>query len=102
MLGSLSIAIAMDNFTQIAFAYIGVFSFITTVVGFLIMSSFEKSQRPKSSLENLTVYTLPDVKGPWVGLAAWPGLWKWALALGLSWFAFSYGWESYMHYLAGK
>ena len=102
MVGSLGIAIAMDNFTDICFAYIGVFSFLTTVVGFLVMSSFEKNGSPESCLENLTVYTLTDVKGPWVGLKAWPSLWKWALALGLSWFVFSFGWETLMRYLAAN
>jgi SSS family solute:Na+ symporter len=102
MVGSLILAIALDNFTQISFAYIGVFSFMTTVVGFLVMSSFEKGGNREGDLANLTVYTLSDVQGPWVGLKAWPGLWKWALALGASWFIFSFGWEFLMRYLAHR
>ena len=100
MVGSLGLAIAMDIFTEVNFAYIGVLSFITTIVGFLVMSSFEKNGSPETSLDNLTIYTLSDTKGPWVGLKAWPGLWKWALALALSWVVFSCGWESLMRYLA--
>ncbi len=102
MVGSLIIAMTMDYFDVANFAYIGVFSFITAVVGFLVLSCFEKKSSQETDLENLTVYTLSDVKGPWVGLKAWPGLWKWALALAVSWFMFSYGWESLMRHLADK
>ena len=100
MIGSVALTITLDIFTDINFAYVGVFSFIVTGVIFFALSIVEQKRTPMIDLENLTVFTLSDVKGPWVGLKAWPGLWKWALALGLSWFVFSYGWESLMRYLA--
>ena len=102
MVSSVAFTIALDIFTDINFAYLGVLSSIVTVVIFFTLSVFEKKRAPSTDLENLTVYTLSDAKGPWVGLKAWPGLWKWALALGASWFLFSYGWESLMHYLANS
>ena len=47
----------------------------------------------RDSLSNLTIHTLEDVNGPWVGLKAWPGLWKWALLLAAGWFGASAAWE---------
>ena len=102
MISSVALTITLDIFTDINFAYIGVFSFIVTAVIFFALSVVEQKRTPMIDLENLTVYTLSDAKGPWVGLKAWPGLWKWALALGASWFVFSYGWESLMRYLANS
>lgn len=60
----------------INFAYVGVFSLLTTVVVAMVLSQFE-SALPVVRLENLTIHTLPDARGPWVGLTAWPALWKW-------------------------
>ncbi len=100
MICSVAFAVTLFKFTNINFAYIGVLSSIVTVVIFFALSVFERKRAEKIDLENLTVYTLSDAKGPWVGLKAWPGLWKWALALGVSWFVFSFGWESLMSYLA--
>jgi len=102
MVSGVALTIALDSFTDINFAYLGVFSSIVTVIIFFASSVFEQKRTPTADLENLTVYTLSDAKGPWVGLKAWPGLWKWALALGASWFVFSYGWESLMIYLANS
>ena len=102
MVSSVAFTIALDIFTDINFAYLGVLSSIVTVVIFFTLSAFEQKRAPAADLENLTVYTLSDAKGPWVGLKAWPGLWKWALVLGVSWFVFSYGWESLMGYLANS
>jgi SSS family solute:Na+ symporter len=100
MISSVVLTIALDFFTDINFAYIGVFSFVATLGIFFVLSVFEKNRTPMIDLENLTIHTLSDTKGPWVGLKAWPGLWKWALALAASWFAFSYFWELLMRNLA--
>ena len=94
MVVSLALAIVLDVTTDMNFAYVGTISFLSTIAIFLSLSYFEKGRQ--KSLENLTVYTLLDVKGPWVGLKAWPNLWKWAVVLTISWFAFSYGWTAYM------
>jgi SSS family solute:Na+ symporter len=102
MISSVAFAVTLYKFTDINFAYIGVLSSIVTVVVFFALSVFEQKRAAMVDLENLTVYTLSDAKGPWVGLKAWPGLWKWALALGVSWFVFSYAWESLMRYLANS
>jgi len=100
MITSVALTILLDIFTDVNFAYIGVFSFIATGVIFFTLSIFEQKRAPMIDLENLTIDTLPDTKGPWVGLKAWPGLWKWALAVAASWFVFSYVWELLMRHLA--
>ncbi|MDP6523452.1 MAG: sodium/solute symporter [Kiritimatiellia bacterium] len=102
MITSVALTIALDVFSDVNFAYIGVFSFIVTIVMFFSLSVFEKQPATAVDLENLTVHTLSDAKGPWVGLKAWPGLWKWALALAASWVVFSFCWEAFMRSLANS
>jgi SSS family solute:Na+ symporter len=102
MISSVALTITLDTFTDINFAYIGVFSFFATTVIFFAASIFEQERTPMIDLENLTIHTLSDAKGPWVGLNAWPGLWKWALAVAASWFAFSYGWQLLMRHLVNQ
>ncbi len=92
MISGVLFAVVLDVFTQINFTYVGFFSFLYTLAAALILSRFEKPM-PIESLTNLTVHTLPDAKGIWVGLKAWPNLWKWALLIGLCWFIFSAVWE---------
>jgi SSS family solute:Na+ symporter len=79
----------------INFGHRGTIQFIVVMVAGYLLSLLEK---PKSDQEltNLTIWTLPDVKGPWIGLKAWPGLWKWAVGLPLTWFALTIAWELYM------
>lgn len=89
-------AVALDVFTAVNFAYIGFFSFVYTIVTGLAASGFGQ-RKSKESLVNLTVHTLPDTKGPWVGLKSWPNLPKWALILALVWFTFSAVWEWVMY-----
>lgn len=95
MITGVAFAVCIDAFTKINFAYVGFLSFLYTILAALVLSLFEKPV-PREKLENLTIHTLPDAKGPWVGLAAWPNLWKWALLLGLGWFAFSILWELFI------
>ncbi|MHC4165433.1 MAG: sodium:solute symporter family transporter [Planctomycetota bacterium] len=102
MISSVALTVTLDIFTDVNFAYIGTFSFIVTIVIFFTASIFEQKKSPMIDLTNLTIHTLSDAKGPWVGLKAWPGLWKWALAVAASWFAFSYGWQLLMRHLAGQ
>ncbi len=83
------------SFPTVNFAHVGTFSFITVIVVGAIGCLFEKP-KSEAELENLTIWTLPDVKGPWVGLKSWPGLWKWAIGLPLGWFAICAVWELYM------
>lgn len=81
--------------TGLNFAYRGLLSFAFAVVATLVLSRFERAPEPQK-LTNLTVFTLEDVRGPWVGLKAWPGLWKAALTLSAAWFALTAGWEWYV------
>lgn len=76
------------------FAYRGSASFVLAVVLTLLLSHWEPAP-DRDRLRNLTVHTLDDVRGPWVGLHAWPGLWRWALGLGVAWFGCSALWEWY-------
>ena len=91
----LATAIVLDVCTSLNFAYVGFFSFAATLGLTLVLSRFE-SPVPRERLANLTVHTLEDVKGPWVGLHAWPALWRWALALAAGWFGLSAAWEVYV------
>ena len=92
MISGLVLAVGMDIWTDWNFAYIGFASFLYALVATLVFSRFEEAPAI-ASLENLTIHTLPDAKGPWVGLQAWPGLWKWALFLSGGWFGFCLIWE---------
>ncbi|MCE5251465.1 sodium/solute symporter [bacterium] len=85
-------SVSLDIFTDINFTYIGFFSFVYTVACAGIACLFEKPV-PREKLENLTIHTLPDAKGPWVGLKSFPGLWKWALLIAVIWFSFTFVWE---------
>ncbi len=92
MVSGVAFAVAIDLFTAVSFTYVGFFSFVFTFIAAIVLSRFE-APLPRTRLENLTVHTLTGVRGPWVGLNSWPALWKWALLLGSSWFAFSFLWE---------
>lgn len=88
-------AVTLDIFTAINFTYIGFFSFLYTLVAAQILSRFEPAMS-RERLTNLTIHTLPDAKGPWVGLKSWPNLWKWALFIAGIWFSFCFLWEWYV------
>ncbi len=85
----------LDVFTPINFAYIGFFSFLYALTAALLLSRLEPALS-RERLANLTIYTLPDAKGPWVGLKSWPNLWKWALFIAGIWFSFCFLWEWYV------
>ncbi len=70
----------------------GLIGFTTVVVTTFTLSIFEK-QQPIESLSNLTVFTLSDIKGPWVGQGAWKHLWKWIAAIILGWVILTIIWE---------
>lgn len=95
VLAGLALAVGLDVATDLNFVYVGLFSFLGTLGGTLILSRLEKPV-PEKQLLNLTIHTLSDVKGPWVGLSAWPGLWKWALLMAGGWFGASALWEWYV------
>jgi SSS family solute:Na+ symporter len=95
MIAGVTISTILDTFTDINFAHIGTISFATVIVVGLVGCLFEKPKSEKE-LEDLTIWTLPDVKGPWVGLKSWPSLWKWAIALPASWLIICLLWELYM------
>lgn len=82
---------------ELNFSVIGTLEFCIVIIVGVIGSYFEKKVSDEKLL-NLTIWTLEDVKGPWVGLASWPNLWKWAIALPVCWFAFSIIWEMYMQH----
>ena len=92
MISGVVFAVSLDIFTPVNFTYIGTLSFIFTVILAHILSQFEKPI-PKEKLVNLTIHTLPDVKGFWVGLKSWPDLWKWALFIAVMWISFTAFWE---------
>lgn len=77
---------------EINFLNRGIFGFITVVAVTMFISLFEKRQSTES-LRNLTVFTLNDVKGPWVGMGSWRNLWKVILGIIAGWFALVAVWE---------
>ncbi|UCE99104.1 MAG: sodium/solute symporter [Planctomycetota bacterium] len=83
------------SFPTVNFAHVGTISFLTVIIVGIIGCKFEKP-KSEAELENLTIWTLPDVKGPWIGLKSWPGLWKWAIALPATWLVICLLWELYM------
>jgi SSS family solute:Na+ symporter len=95
MLVGLILAFALDIFTDINFAFIGTLSFIVTVILGYVLSFIEKPKSPEK-LTNLTIWTLEDVKGPWVGLKSWPKLWVWAIVLPIIWITITLVWDWYM------
>ncbi len=92
MISAIALGMGLHYGTSLNFAYRGFASFAFAVIVTLVLSRFEPAP-PASKLVNLTVHTLEDVRGPWVGLHAWPGLWKWALGLAACWFALTAVWE---------
>jgi uncharacterized sodium:solute symporter family permease YidK len=94
MITALILAVGLHIRSDWNFAYRGFLSFVYAVVATLALSRLEPPPDP-ATLRNLTVHTLEDAKGPWIGLKAWPNLWKWALGLSLGWFAFTAIWEWY-------
>ncbi len=92
MISGVVFAVSLDIATPINFTYIGFLSFAFTILASLGLSFLEKPPSIES-LTNLTIHTLPDVKGFWVGLKTWPALWKWAVFIAAMWFSFSIWWE---------
>ncbi len=92
MISGVVFAVSLDIFSAINFTYIGFLSFVFTIIAAHILSRFEEPI-PKEKLTNLTIHTLPDVDGFWVGLKSWPGLWKWAVFIAVMWFSFSVWWQ---------
>lgn len=94
MLTAIALAVGMHIWSDWNFAYRGFLSFVYAVAATLVLSRLDPAPAP-AKLTNLTVHTLEDVRGPWVGLHAWPGLWKWALGISAGWFGFTAVWEWY-------
>jgi solute:Na+ symporter, SSS family len=95
MITGLVLSFVLDLTTDFNFAFIGTLSFTVTVVlgyGF----SFLEKAADSEKLKNLTIWTLEDVKGPFVGLKSWPKLWVWAILLPLAWISIMFLWEWYM------
>ncbi len=95
MLIGIAMGFILDRYTALNFAHIGTFQFLAVLILGYLFSLFEK---PKSDAEltNLTVWTVEDIKGPWIGLKSWPGLKWWAIGLPTSWFLLTAVWEIYM------
>jgi len=94
MLTAIALGVGLHMWSDWNFAYRGFASFVFAVVATMVLSRCEPPPSPEK-LKNLTVYTLEGVPGPWIGLHAWPGLWKWALGISGGWFAFTAAWEWY-------
>lgn len=95
MLIGIAMGFVLDRYTALNFAHIGTFQFLTVLVlGYL--GSFLEKPKTDAELTNLTVWTVEDIKGPFIGLKAWPGLKWWAIGLPVFWFLMTAVWEIYM------
>lgn len=92
IVSGVAIAIYLDFATELAFTYVGIFSFIYTVIATMLLSLLE-TPLSAERLRNLTVFTLEDTKGPFVGLSTWSSLWKWMLLMFVLWFGLTFIWE---------
>jgi solute:Na+ symporter, SSS family len=95
MITGLILSFTLDLTTDLNFAFIGTASFTLTVILGYGLSFLEKAA-DSTKLKNLTIWTLEDVKGPFVGLKSWPKLWIWAIVLPLVWVTVIFLWEWYM------
>ena len=95
MVTGIFLAMYLDFGTKISFPNVGMFTCIYSGVAAMVLSRFEKPPSVEK-LENLTVYTLSGIKGPFVGLAAWPNLRKCILIIAGSWLGLSALWELYI------
>ena len=86
MLTVVMLSVYLDIITLLNFAYAVLFLFSYALLAALFISRFE-TPLSEERLVNLTVHTIPDTPGPWIGLAAWPERWKWALGLAVGWFS---------------
>ncbi len=95
MLIGIALGFVLDQKTDLNFAHIGTFQFLTVLVlGYA--GSFLERPKSDAELNNLTVWTVEDIKGPFIGLKAWPGLKWWAIGLPTFWFLITAVWEIYM------
>ncbi len=95
MIVGIAMGFILDQKTDLNFAHIGTFQFLTVLIlGYL--GSFLEKPKSDAELTNLTVWTIEDVKGPFIGLKAWPGLKWWAIGLPIFWFLLTTVWEIYM------
>ncbi len=85
------------NATALNFAYAGSIQFFIVLFLGLGLSFFEKP-RSIQELENLTIWTVSGVKGPWIGLHSWPALKWWAIGLPLFWIVITGVWEAYLNW----
>lgn len=91
--GTLAAILIYFFYPEINFLNRGIFGFAVVVITAVGLSFFEK-RKPIESLENLTVFTLTDMKGPWVGQGAWSNLWKWIVGITVGWFSLTALWEA--------
>ncbi|MDX2194908.1 MAG: sodium/solute symporter [Cytophagales bacterium] len=93
MIVGLAISMGMAAFTSINFAYISAISFVASICTGLIISAFDKNKKTMKELSQLTVWTLADAKGPWIGFASWPALRILVIAIPASWLCITLLWE---------
>ena len=92
MIVGIILGFILPRVTELNFAHVGTLQFLTVIFLGLAFSPLEK-KKSDTELQNLTVWTIEGVKGPFIGLSTWKGLRWWAIALPLAWFLFSVVWE---------
>jgi len=90
-----TVAVTLDVFTEINFAYVGFLSFAVTVATTLILSRWEKPVPPEK-LRDLTIYPGDQTAGTVTSSASWPGVWKWSCGSLAVYLAMTLIWEWYL------
>jgi len=88
------LAVSLDIFTALNFAYVGFLSSAATVVVTLVLSRWEAPPEA-GKLRNLTVWARDH--GPEASKSpAWPGVWKWSIGSLAVYIALTIGWEWFL------
>lgn len=95
MIAGIALGFILPRTTELNFAHVGTMQFLSVIFLGLFFSLFEK-KKSEQELENLTIWTIDGVKGPFIGLSSWPGLKWWALALPVAWISLTLLWDFFM------
>jgi len=90
----IALAVSLDAFTRLNFAYNGFLSCVATVAVTLILSHWE-SPPAAGQLRDLTVYA-SDRGADAAAAPSWPGLWKWSIGSLAVYLAITLCWELYL------
>jgi len=95
MIIGIALGFILPRITDLNFAHVGTLQFLVVILVGISLSFFEK-RKSDAELENLTIWTIPGIKGPFIGLHSWPALKWWAIGMPVAWFSLSLIWEMFI------